>query len=56
MSTRAKSLSVVVPVHNAERNLTQRIGRLLEVLPDLVAKFEVLIVDDGSADQTMEVA
>ena len=56
MSTRAKSLSVVVPVHNAERNLTQRIGRLLEVLPDLVAKFEVLIVDDGSTDQTMEVA
>lgn len=56
MSTPAKSLSVVVPVHNAERNLTQRIGRLLEVLPDLAAKFEVLIVDDGSTDQTEDVA
>lgn len=56
MSTRAKSLSVVVPVHNAERNLTRRIGHLLEVLPDLVPKFEVLIVDDGSTDQTEEVA
>ena len=56
MSTAAKLLSVVVPVHNAERSLTQRIGRLLEVLPDLVAKFEVLIVDDGSTDQTEDVA
>ncbi len=56
MRTTPKSLSVVVPVHNAERNLTQRIGRLLEVLPDLAAKFEVLIVDDGSTDQTEEVA
>ncbi|MDA1053808.1 MAG: glycosyltransferase family 2 protein [Planctomycetota bacterium] len=56
MSTSAKSISVVVPVHNAERNLAQRIGHLLEVLPDLVAKFEVLIVDDGSTDQTEDVA
>jgi len=54
--TTPKSLSVVVPVHNAERNLTQRIGCLLEVLPDLAAKFEVLIVDDGSTDQTEEMA
>jgi glycosyltransferase involved in cell wall biosynthesis len=52
----SKSLSVVVPVHNAERNLPQQIGRLLEVLPDLATKFEVLIVDDGSTDQTEEVA
>lgn len=56
MRTTPKSLSVVVPVHNAERNLAQRIGHLLEVLPDLAAKFEVLIVDDGSTDQTEEVA
>lgn len=56
MSTTAKSLSVVVPVHNAERSLTRRIGHLLEVLHDLAAKFEVLIVDDGSTDQTEDVA
>ena len=56
MSTTPKSLSVVVPVHNAERNLARRIGHLLEVLPDLVARFEVLIVDDGSTDQTEDVA
>ena len=56
MCATPKTLSVVVPVHNAQRNLSQRIGRLLEVLPDLAAKFEVLIVDDGSTDQTEEVA
>ncbi len=56
MSTSTKSISVVVPVHNVERNLTRRVEQLLEVLPDLAAKFEVLIVDDGSTDQTEDVA
>lgn len=56
MRTTPKSLSVVVPVYNAERHLTQQIGSLLEVLTDLTAKFEVLIVDDGSTDQTEDVA
>ncbi|MBC8356142.1 MAG: glycosyltransferase [Planctomycetes bacterium] len=56
MSTLSKSLSVVVPVHDAERNLRQQIGHLLEVLPDIAPKFEVLIVDDGSIDQTEDVA
>jgi len=56
VSATTNSLSVVVPVHNAERNLAQRISRLLEVLSDLAAKFEVLIVDDGSTDQTEDVA
>lgn len=50
------SLSVVLPVHNAEATLATHVAHLLEVLPDLARKFEVLIVDDGSTDQTAESA
>jgi cellulose synthase/poly-beta-1,6-N-acetylglucosamine synthase-like glycosyltransferase len=48
------SLSIVVPVRNAERSLASQIGKLLDVLPDLTSRFEVLVVDDGSTDQTID--
>ncbi len=49
------SLSVIVPVRNVERTLAGKVETLLEVLPDLTADFEIVIVDDGSQDQTEEV-
>lgn len=52
----AESLSVVLPVRNAERTLVTRVVELLEVLPDLTENFEVVIVDDGSTDDTDEAA
>ena len=51
-----QSLSVILPVHNAETTLARQIHELLEVLPELTSRFEVLIVDDGSTDHTEEVA
>lgn len=50
------SLSVVLPVLNAERTLAKNVEHVLEVLSDLGARFEVLIVDQGSTDQTADVA
>jgi len=50
------SLSLIVPVHNAENSLGQQISRLLDLLPELTQRFEVLIVDDASTDQTADVA
>ena len=52
----ANSLSVVLPVRNAESTLQKQLLELLEVLDDLRATFEVLVVDDASSDQTEEVA
>lgn len=50
------SLSLIVPVCNAGPSLRRNILNLLDLLPDFTPRFEVLIVDQGSEDQTEEVA
>ena len=52
----ARSLSAILPVHNAEATLHRQLAGCLEVLEDLSAPFELLIVDDGSSDRTEEIA
>jgi glycosyltransferase involved in cell wall biosynthesis len=49
------SLSIVVPVRNAERELPNQLARLLEVAADLTGRFEIVVVDDASTDQTVDV-
>lgn len=51
-----QSLNVVLRVRDAERTLAACIDRLLEILPDVAERFAVLVVDQGSTDQTLEVA
>jgi hypothetical protein len=51
-----KSLTIVLPVHNAETRLRRNVGELLELASELTANFSVLIIDDGSTDATYEVA
>lgn len=47
-------LSVVVPVFNEEESLAELNTRLLSTLKELGKEFEVLYVDDGSLDSSME--
>lgn len=51
-----KSLTIVLPVYNAESRLRKNVRDVLELASELTAKFGVLIVDDGSTDATFEVA
>jgi glycosyltransferase involved in cell wall biosynthesis len=51
-----QGISIVLPAYNEEENLSVAVDRALEVMPDLVSDFEVIIVDDGSTDGTHEIA
>jgi hypothetical protein len=46
----------VLPVHNAQETLEASVTELLEVLPDLTPRFEVLLIYGASTDDTQEVA
>ncbi|MCX2726261.1 glycosyltransferase family 2 protein [Thermomicrobium sp. 4228-Ro] len=50
------SLSLVLPAYNEAANLEAVVRRALAVLPELVERFEIIIVDDGSRDGTDEIA
>ena len=46
------SLSVVLPAYNEEQVIARTISDVLSVLPQWTQDFEVIVVDDGSKDQT----
>jgi glycosyltransferase involved in cell wall biosynthesis len=52
----ARSLSVLLPVKNAQSTLAPTVHKILDVVSELSEQVELLIIDDGSADATSEVA
>ncbi|MDD5218638.1 MAG: glycosyltransferase [Candidatus Omnitrophica bacterium] len=48
-------LSVVIPAYNEEKRLPQTLGEVRSYLDSTGYPYEVLIVDDGSTDKTLEV-
>jgi glycosyltransferase involved in cell wall biosynthesis len=50
------SLSLVIPAHNEAENIGPLVDRCLRVLPGLSHDWEIVLVDDGSSDDTAEVA
>jgi cellulose synthase/poly-beta-1,6-N-acetylglucosamine synthase-like glycosyltransferase len=49
-------VSFVVPAHNEEGTISQRITRAYERAASHVGSSEIIVVDDGSLDNTYEVA
>jgi undecaprenyl-phosphate 4-deoxy-4-formamido-L-arabinose transferase len=47
-------VSVVIPVYNEEANLSALMGRLLPVMIDMGKSFEVILIDDGSQDNSLK--
>ncbi len=48
-------LSVVAPVYNEADNLRPLLDRLIPVLESCARSFEVIFIDDGSTDHTLEI-
>ena len=60
MSTRDASeshpqLSLIVPVYNESENIHLLYEELMETLPGLDMKWEIIFADDGSTDNTWEI-
>lgn len=50
------NLSVVIPAYNEEETLEMIASSTIEALKGLVKDYEIIIVDDGSIDNTREIA
>ena len=49
------TISAVLPAYNEEANLEGTVRALAPVLAQVAADYEILVVDDGSADRTAEI-
>jgi glycosyltransferase involved in cell wall biosynthesis len=49
-------VSVILPAYNEGRSITTAIDRYAECLPRFCDKFEILVVNDGSTDNTLAAA
>ena len=47
-------ISIIIPVFNESENLEPLVARLVPVLEQAASSFELLFVDDGSSDDTLE--
>jgi undecaprenyl-phosphate 4-deoxy-4-formamido-L-arabinose transferase len=48
-------ISIVIPVYNEEANLNALMKRLMPVMKGLGKRFEIILIDDGSRDNSLEV-
>ena len=47
-----RGVSVVVPVYNGQQTLDELVERLVKVLPSCAEEFEIVLVNDGSRDES----
>lgn len=47
-------LSIIVPMYNEEQNVGQLLDRVIRVVEDIESDYEIILIDDGSRDNTAE--
>lgn len=52
----SRSLTVLLPVRNCQYSLKKYVAELLDVLPELTSRLELLLLDNGSRDETVDAA
>jgi glycosyltransferase involved in cell wall biosynthesis len=55
MKNNLPTLSIVIPVYNSEKSLEPLLKKLLTVLPVIASDFEILLINDGSQDNSWQV-
>ena len=55
LSNEKMTASVVIPVYNGEGTIGLLVDELEETLPDCFSQFEIILVNDGSPDQSRKV-
>lgn len=50
------NLSIFFPCYNEEKNIGTLLGNILNFIPTIASDYEVIVVDDGSVDRTVEIA
>lgn len=51
----SKLVSIVIPAHNEEENIIVIVNRIEKVFETLPYRFEIVVVDDGGTDKTLQV-
>jgi glycosyltransferase involved in cell wall biosynthesis len=54
-ASKRHSISVVTPVYNGEASIAELCRRLTEVLPRIATEYEIILVNDGSRDQSWKI-
>lgn len=54
MNKKLPELSIFFPFWNEEKNIDKVVEKALVVAPTVAKKYEILLVDDGSSDQTFQ--
>jgi len=55
MSKRSEGISIIFPAYNEEANIEDTIKRTIAVMTEVTDDWEIIVVDDGSADGTAEI-
>ncbi|MBC6418653.1 MAG: glycosyltransferase family 2 protein [Prochloron sp. SP5CPC1] len=50
----SKTISIVIPIYNEEDNIGELYGRLVKVIERLEYEAELIFVDDGSRDRSLQ--
>jgi len=56
LNKKLSELSVFFPFWNEEKNIEKVTENARRILPDVADKFEIILIDDGSTDRTLEKA
>lgn len=55
MTNKLASLSIFFPAHNEEANINHLLEETFRVIPQLAHQFEIIVVNDGSLDETAKI-